>query len=65
MGNLKLKDCSSMQEYLNKHELVRLDIIDSKGTFDDAQLVSKILLREMSTNAAPSSVQSICLTPPG
>ena len=43
IGNLKLKDCSSMQEYLNKHELIRLDIINSKGTFDDAQLVSKIL----------------------
>ena len=43
MGRLKLQDCNSMQEYLNQHELLKLDIIDAKGTYDDAQLVSKIL----------------------
>lgn len=32
-----------MQEYLNQHELLKLDILDAKGTYDDAQLVSKIL----------------------
>ena len=50
MGNLKLKDCNSMQEYLNKHELLKLDIVDAKGTFDDAQLISKILLRQWSSD---------------
>ena len=43
MGRLKLQDCKSMQEYLNQHELLKLDIIDAKGTFDNGQLVSKIL----------------------
>ena len=43
MSRLRLQDCNSMQEYLNQHEPLKLDIIDAKGTFDDAQLVSKSL----------------------
>lgn len=39
----KMEDCNSMQEYLNNHELLKLDIVEAKGTFDDAQLVSKML----------------------
>ena len=43
MERLKLDDCKSMQEYLNQHEMLRLDITQCKGTYDDTQMVSKIL----------------------
>ena len=32
-----------MQEYPNKHEVLKLDIVNAKGRVDDAQLVSKLL----------------------
>lgn len=32
MGHMKLHDCKTMQEYLNQHERLKLDIVDAKGT---------------------------------
>ena len=43
MERLKLDDCKSMQEYLNQHEMLKLDITQCKGAYDDTQMVSKIL----------------------
>ena len=31
-----------MQHYLNQHELLKLNITDAKGSYDDSQLISKI-----------------------
>ena len=42
MGRLRLQDCKSMQDYLNQHEILKLDIVEAKGVYDDSQLISKI-----------------------
>lgn len=42
MGRLRLEDCKSMQDYLNQHELLKLDILEANGSYDDTQLISKI-----------------------
>jgi len=42
MERLKLKDCKSMQDYLYQITMIKLDITDAKGTFDDQQLQAKI-----------------------
>ena len=35
MERLKLDNCKSMQEYLNQHEMLKLDITQCKGAYDD------------------------------
>ena len=42
MDRLTFEDCSDTQDYLNRLELVRFEIRDANGRYDDAQLISKI-----------------------
>ena len=43
MEKLKMAICSSAQDYLNQHEMCRMDIEDVGGVYTDAQMVSKIM----------------------
>ena len=43
MEKITLENCASVQEYLNQHEMCRLDIKDVGGEYTDAQLMSKLI----------------------
>ncbi|KFX96088.1 hypothetical protein V490_03519 [Pseudogymnoascus sp. VKM F-3557] len=43
MEKIKLSQCKSMQEYLNNHEMCKLDIADAGGEYSEQQLMSKII----------------------
>ena len=43
MEKITLATCPSVQEYLNQHEMSRLDIKDAGGDYTDAQLMSKLI----------------------
>ena len=43
MEKLKLTACSSVQDFLNQHEMCKLNIEDVKGEYSNAQMVSKII----------------------
>jgi len=49
---LHLSQCKSIQEYLNKHEMYRMDVEESGGSYPDDQLLSKII-RGLTHDYAP------------
>ncbi|KAK7729318.1 hypothetical protein SLS63_006191 [Diaporthe eres] len=43
MESIHLSKCKGMQDYINRHELKRMDIEDSGGVYSDEQLTAKLL----------------------
>ena len=52
MEKITLATCTSVQEYLNQHEMCRLDIKDVGGEYTDSQMMSK-LIRGLSNDYNP------------